>query len=308
MEHAIVTGATGFIGRWLISGLLNRGISVTAVIRPNSKHLALLPVDNRLTIVECPMSEYKTLQNFIPKRDRCVFYHLAWAGVSGPERVNLPIQLSNIEAAVQSVTVASQLGCIAYVGLGSIMEIEAVSATNTDEARPGMGYLYGDAKHFAHLATKAQAAKMNLSHLWPMLTNAYGEYEYSARFINSTLRKMLRNEPLEFTAGTQNYDFIHVEDVARALIAIGQKGKPFHSYIIGSGKAAPLRSFIEEMGRSLAPEQPLLFGNVPYTGVQLSREVFSIKSLQKDTEFTPQISFEDGIKRTMNWLRKAEEI
>jgi nucleoside-diphosphate-sugar epimerase len=98
-----------------------------------------------------------------------------------------------------------------------------------------------------------------------------------------------------------------VEDVARALIAIGQKGKPFHSYIIGSGKAAPLRSFIEKMGRSLAPEQPLLFGNVPYTGVQLSREIFSIESLQKDTKFVPQISFEDGIKRTMNWLRKAEE-
>jgi nucleoside-diphosphate-sugar epimerase len=97
-----------------------------------------------------------------------------------------------------------------------------------------------------------------------------------------------------------------VEDTAKALIAIGQRGKPFHSYVIGSGQAAPLRSFIEEMGRVLAPEQELLFGNVPYAGAHLAKDAFSIESLQRDTGFTPQISFEAGLKRTMNWMREAE--
>ena len=141
-----------------------------------------------------------------------------------------------------------------------------------------------------------------------MLTNAYGEYESSPRFINTTLRKIIHREPLEFTAGTQIYDFIHVEDAAQALIAIGEKGKTNSSYVIGSGKATALRQFIETIGKTLAPEQTLLFGNVPYTGVQLPVEKFSIEKLTKDTGFVPEISFENGIARTMGWLRSREDL
>lgn len=307
MKNAIVTGATGFVGRWLIRELLQNGVSVTAVIRPHSANLQLLPEHEGLDIVECPMGEYAALSERIPPKEDCVFYHLAWAGVSGPERMDLGVQQANVSAAVDSVSAAKKLGCVAWVGLGSIMEEEAVAVTEADGSAPGMGYLYGGAKHFAHLATKARASALGIPHLWPMITNAYGEYEYSPRFINSTLRKILRHEPLEFTAGTQNYDFIHVEDVARALMAVGQKGHANHSYLIGSGQAAPLRSFVERLGRALAPEQTLLFGNVPYTGVQLPLSAFSTQALQEDTGFEPQISFEDGLHRTMDWIRETEE-
>jgi nucleoside-diphosphate-sugar epimerase len=306
MREAIVTGASGFVGRWLVGELLRSEISVTAVVRPNSGNRAFLPADDALHVVECDLSEYEALPEQISPHENCVFYHLAWAGVSGPGRADLRMQLGNIEAACKSVEAAKALGCTAYVGLGSIMELEAVYVTNADECRPGMGNLYSEAKHFAHLATKALAAKLGIAHLWPILTNAYGEGERSDRFINTTVRKMLHREPLEFTAGTQMYDFIHVEDAAKALIAIGQRGKAFHSYVIGSGQTAPLRSFIETMGQVLAPEQELLFGKVPYTGAYLSKDAFSIEPLQRDTGFTPQISFEMGIKRTMNWMREAE--
>ena len=308
MKSAIVTGATGFIGRWLVRALLAENIPTTAVIREGRR----LPGDwqkgGLLTVVECSMEHYERLPDRIPPQPETVFYHLAWAGVSGAERSDPGVQLSNVAASKAAVEAAAALGCAAFVGLGTIMEREAIAVTDTDGTAPGMGYLYGGAKHMAHLLTKAAAAEHGISHIWSMLTNAYGEYEDSPRFINSTLRKILHHQPLEFTAATQIYDFIHIEDAVKALIALGRHGQAQHSYVIGSGHAAPLRSFIEIIGSTLAPGEPLLFGNVPFTGVVLPVEAFSMDHLTADTGFQPEISFPEGILRTMQWLKELEQI
>lgn len=307
MKSAVVTGATGFVGRWLVRELIKEGISVIAVVRPDTQNKVLLPIHDMLKTVECEMHDYIRLPDLIQHSSDCVFYHLAWTGVSGGDRVNVERQLENVYFSAQAVEAAYTLGCTAFVGMGTIMEEESAAVSAADGSRPGMSYIYGEAKHAAHLLTKAVAAERGIAHLWPMLTNAYGEYEYSPRFINMTLRKILRNEPLEFTAGTQMYDFIHIEDAVKGLIAVGQRGKPFHSYVIGSGGAAPLRTFVERLGKVCAPERELRFGSVPYTGVQLPANCFSIDALTKDTGFLPQISWETGIQRTMEWIRKTEE-
>lgn len=308
MKSTIITGATGFIGRWLIRTLLAENIPTTAVIREGRRLPPDWPKSELLTTVECSMEHYDSLPDRISVQSETVFYHLAWAGVSGAERGDAAVQLSNVVASKAAVEAAAAMGCAAFVGLGTIMEQEAIAVTDTDGTAPGMGYLYGEAKHMAHLLTKAVAAQHGLCHIWPMLTNAYGEYEDSPRFIHTTLRKIMHHQPLEFTAATQTYDFIHIEDAAKALVALGKCGQARHSYVIGSGHAAPLRSFIETIGSTLAPDQPLLFGNVPFTGVALPVESFSIHQLTADTGFQPAISFADGICRTMQWLKELEQL
>lgn len=306
MKAAIVTGATGFVGRWLIRALLSENIPTTAVIREGRQLPADWPQNELLTVTECSIDHYERLPSLISAQPDTVFYHLAWAGVSGADRSNAAIQLSNVIAAKAAIEAAAALQCTAFVGLGTIMEQEAIAVTDTDGTKPGLGYIYGEAKHMAHLLTKAIAAQLGISHIWPMLTNAYGEYEYSPRFLNTTLRKILHHEPLEFTAATQIYDFIHIEDAVKALIALGKNGQPQHSYVIGSGQAAALRTFIETIGSTLAPGEPLHFGNVPFTGVELPPKYFAIDNLIADTGFQPAVSFQDGISRTMQWLKDVE--
>jgi nucleoside-diphosphate-sugar epimerase len=62
-----------------------------------------------------------------------------------------------------------------------------------------------------------------------------------------------------------------------------------------------------EMGRSLAPDKELLFGDVPFTGTDLPLEKFDCSETEKDTGFRAEISFFDGVRRTMDWIRKTEE-
>lgn len=307
MKRAIVTGATGFVGRQLVKQLLHDQVPTVAVVRSGSSRISLLPESDNLKIVPCAMDHYEHLPELIDDSQGSTFFHLAWEGVYGPKRADITTQLRCIAGSSAAVVAAAAMGCNVFVGLGSIMEKESVAVAEADNATPGMGYIYGEAKHMAHLVTKAEAARLGIVHVWPVLTNPYGEGDDSTRFINTTLKKIIHAEPLEFSAGTQRYDFIHIDDAVGGLIAVAERGKPFHSYMLGSGNAAPLRSFIEIIGQETAPGRELIFGSVPYTGVQLDESVFSIQALMADTGFVPRISFADGIRRTMKWLVQEEE-
>jgi len=161
-------------------------------------------------------------------------------------------------------------------------------------------------KHIAHSMCKSVAVNIGIDLLWPMITNAYGVGEYSPRFVNATLRKMINNETLQFTAATQNYDFVYVTDVAKAFFLVAEKGKPFCEYMIGSGNARPLKEFILEMQQACAPDAVCLFGDIPYTGTNMPLSTFNIKSIKEDCGYEPEVSFAEGTLETMRWLKKLK--
>ena len=118
-----------------------------------------------------------------------------------------------------------------------------------------------------------------------------------------TIRKIINNGPLQFTSAIQNYDFVYITDVANAFYLIAKNGKPFCEYMIGSGSARPLREFILEMQRELAPDAVPLFGDVPFTGTNMPLETFDTADTEKDTGFKAEISFAQGTRLTMDWLK-----
>ena len=120
--------------------------------------------------------------------------------------------------------------------------------------------------------------------------------------MNTTLRKIINGEPLQFTAATQNYDFVYVSDVAKAFYLVAEKGVPFCEYMIGSGNARPLKEFILEMVNACAPDAKLLFGDVPFTGTNMPLSTFAIGAIKKDCGFVPDVPFAQGAKMTMDWL------
>ncbi|MDR0412124.1 MAG: NAD(P)-dependent oxidoreductase [Treponema sp.] len=307
MKKAIVTGAGGFIGRALTAELLAHGVEVVALDLAGIGLAKKLPNSDGLHIVECNLSRLLSLSEVErePLAGADVFYHLGWAGSAGDARADYTVQLQNVQWSLDAVNLAKQVGCARFVGAGSIMEKESGFVGNAQGARPGVAYIYGTAKLATHCMTKPLTAQLGIDHVWAMITNAYGAGESSPRFINATIRKILAGEPLEFTAGTQNYDFVYVTDVAKAFRLLGEAGKPFCQYTLGSGGVKPLREFIEDLGRTLAPDWPLHFGNVPYTGVNLPPEEFAIDDLVRDTGWAAEVSFVEGVRMTYDWIKES---
>ncbi len=301
MKKALITGANGFIGGALARELIKNGIEVIAVDLEN--HNMNLPKEVRF--IPHDFSENISLSGKISDRDIDVFYHLAWMGSSGSAAggTDFKIQLRNVQWTLDCLHAAKEINCKRFVCAGSIMEHETIAAAYRQGNKPGKGYIYGSAKLAAHTMCMSEAAAIGIDLVWAKITNTYGAGEFSPRFINTTIRKIINNEPLQFTSGTQNYDFVYIDDTVRAFRLIGENGKPFHHYLIGSSCAKPLKEFILEIKNTVAPDKEFVFGDVPYTGANLPIETFDCSLTEKDTGFKAEISFAKGIKKTMDWLR-----
>lgn len=306
MKKAVVTGANGFVGSNVCKALCEKEVKVFAVIKDKNENIDNIKNLCGLEIVYCELSEIEALEEKISDRDIDVFYHFAWVGSAGPLRCDEEIQLQNALWTAKALRTADKMGCKKFVNAGSIMEKETYLAVYTQESKPGLPYIYGAGKLIARSICKPIANSLNIDLCWAVITNAYGAGEFSPRFVNSTIRKIIAGEPLQFTAATQNYDFIYIDDVARAFVAIGEHGKPNKEYTIGSGNARPLKEFILEMQQELAPEAVPIFGDVPFTGVNMPIEAFDTSDIETDCHFKPVVSFAEGARRTMEWIKSVD--
>lgn len=305
MKTAVITGANGFVGSAVTRELLAHGYRVYAVIRQG--HRQNLPPHQNLALLSCDLAELDRLPGLVPQNESFdLFYHFAWAGSAGPARADTALQLQNAQWTVAALRAAKTLGCKRFLGAGSIMEHETMAAAYTRENRPGLGYIYGSGKLAAHTMCMSVAADIGMDLIWPEITNAYGVGERSPRLVNTTIQKCIRGEPPQFTAGTQRYDFVYIDDAARAFRLIGENGKPFCEYLIGSSAARPLKEFLLEMQKAVAPDLPFVFGNLPFTGIDLPMTCFDCSKTEEETGFRAEISFAEGCRRTRDWLEQAK--
>lgn len=304
MKSAIISGANGFVGGAVVRELLAHGYRVAALDQEG--HNSNLPQDERVQFFPCDLSEASQLKARLPEGQYDAFYHFAWVGSAGPARADTALQMQNAQWTVDALRAAKELGCSRFLCAGSIMEHETIAAAYTQGNRPGLGYIYGGGKVIAHIMCMSVAADIGIDLIWPEITNAYGPGERSPRLVNTTIQKCIRGETPRFTAGSQNYDFVYIDDVARAFRLIGERGTPFHEYLIGSSTARPLREFLLEMRDAIAPELEFQFGDIPFTGVDLPLEKFSCARTEQDTGFRAEISFGEGCRRTKEWWKTLE--
>jgi len=304
MKSAIVTGANGFVGCSVVRELLKNKINVCAVV--HNGHSDNLPQDPLLKVVSSDLSHIDELDKEVRIGDYEVFYHFAWMGSAGLERTDYSLQLRNAEYSLNAIKTAKKIGCSKFVSAGTIMEHETILSVYEQGSRPGLPYVYGAGKTAFHLMAQPLAVSLNIDLIWTEITNAYGPGEKSPRLVNSTIRKCIKGIKPEFTAATQNYDFVYIDDLARAYRLIGEHGKPFHRYLIGSSNAKPLRDYLLEMQHSISPDLDFIFGSMPFSGIDLPLNVFDTSRTIEDTGFKAEISFGEGCKRTMNWIMEYE--
>lgn len=304
MKRAIVCGGAGFIGSAVVKELLANHVEVTAVVRPGffermeQSRLAGLNV----TVLECNIKNIGQIKNQIKAPGFDVWYQFAWDGLFGEPLVDYTTQIMNIKWVMDAIVTAAELGCKKFIGSGSITQFELlVDGTGDlyDKQR-----IYKTAKMACEHMGYSVASKHRIEFIWPIITNIYGPGECSPRLINSMIRNLLSGKHQLLSEGKQYYDFIYISDAAKAFHLIGEYGKSGRSYTIASGTVKPLKEFLTEAAALVAPETELVFGEFPFKGVSLPKEMYSIRELQKDTGFVPEVSFADGIRRTMEWIKR----
>lgn len=301
MNKVIVTGASGFIGTQLVNELLSRNIKVVALdIRFSEKFLN----NANITCIDVKDKNPLDLEDELKKQNIDCFFHLAWAGTSGALRADYAVQLNNAKLACDYVLLASKIDCPRFVYASSINEMETYEYLQSDDITPGGGYIYGTGKMAAHLMGETVAKLNNVEFIPVIITNIYGAGEKSARMINTAIRQLVNKEHCSFTEGKQIYDFIYITDAISSIVEVADKGKPFNRYYIGSGNPKPLREFLLEMRDVVDPSAELGLGDLPFNGVSLDYSQFKLKKVEEDTGYKNKISFKEGIRLALDYIKK----
>lgn len=303
IRTAVITGPTGAVGTALCNTLLDNGIEVYAVIRPNSPRASALPKHEKLHVVECDASVLHELPSLMQGIKADAFYHLAWANTTGAGRNDMPSQIDNIRYTIDAVRAAHALGCSVFIGTGSQAEygrVEGILNADTP-AFPENGY--GMAKLCAGQMSRTECNMLGMDHIWVRILSVYGPKDGMGSMISSTITKLLMGECPDLTEGVQKWDYLYSGDAATALYLCALSGKNNAVYPLGSGQARPLREYIEIMRDAIDPSLPLGFGKVKYGPLQVMHLEANIADLTRDTGFSPVTSFEEGIKNTIEWIK-----
>jgi len=303
MKKAIITGPTGAIGIALINKLISENVEVVAVCRAGSKRINRIPVNPLVKLIECSLPELEKLPELLDgKYD--VFYHFGWDGTFGNSRNNMHGQNLNVKYTLDAVEVASILGCHTFIGAGSQAEYGRFEGklNATTPVNPENGY--GIAKLCAGQMSRILCEQKNMKHIWTRILSVYGPFDGEATMVMSTIGKLLNHEKPKFTKGEQEWDYLYSEDAARAMFLLGDKGVHGKIYCIGGGTARPLSEYIEVIRDSIDANAELGLGDVPYGDNQVMYLCADIAELKEDTGFYPHYSFEEGIKKTIEWYKQ----
>lgn len=128
-----------------------------------------------------------------------------------------------------------------------------------------------------------------------LLEHFYGPGDDPSKFLTRVARACIAGEPLELTAGTQERDFIQLDDVVAAILAVLDRPQPgCRSIAVGSGTAVTIRTVVERLNRLAGGRSQLRFGAVPMRANEPARCVADITALCR-LGWSPAVSLESGL-------------
>lgn len=304
MRRVVVTGATSFVGHELVKQLLRSGDKVYAIVRPGSPNLAVLLDCAQAEIIPLDLKDLNLLPIKIKEAD--VFFHLGWDGSGAEMRSQADIQQENVSHALKAVQAAHRLTCSRFVFTGSQAEYGPQNMVLREDVPCTPVTEYGKAKLSAGIMTRDAARSFGIAYAHGRIFSVYGPEDHPWTLISECIRRFSKGEEVALSSCEQKWNYLYIEDAARAIIALSiadiQEVDPI--YNIAGMDTRVLKDFMEELhdlmgrrgkpcygSRKSGPERP--YSMVPDVG-----------KLVCATGWVPQVSFRDGIQKTLERFAK----
>lgn len=308
METYLVTGAYGHIGSFVLRELLRKESAiVTALVRESSNPWRVRDILShpRLRILFADRSDTEAVRVAVDAAHAETVIDCAWEGVTGVNRNDTGQITRNIRAALTVFEAAQSAGMKNYVGVGSQAEYGSSHIAPRHEAMyPNPDTAYGVAKVCVQMATQKMADLTEIRYLWLRVFSVYGPQDDHRHMLPTLIRSLMRGERPALTPGEQTWDYLHVVDNARAIVAALDAPRAEGIFNIASGASATLRSVIEKTRDLIDPTLPLGFGDIAYRSDQVMQLDADISRLKKTTGWQPTISLTDGLRETVNYYKR----
>ena len=139
-------------------------------------------------------------------------------------------------------------------------------------------------------------------------SNNFGPYQFPEKLIPLSILKGIKGEKIPLYGNGSNIrDWLYVEDHVEALLLIAEKGEVGNSYCIGgfgerTNKEVQLQicNILDEVDPKEFPHATLI-KNVSDRPGHDHRYAINSDLIQNKLGWTPKITFEEGLKKTINW-------
>lgn len=308
-----VTGAAGFIGRWVVAELLERGYTVRGLddfSGGSRENIEAFSDNPDFELVEGDIRENSDVDRFL-KDEMAAIFHLA-AKIDVQESLKRPddhfetnvVGTYNVLRACKSVDARLAL-------VGTCMVYDAADS----EAGIGETHPVKPASPYAgsKLAAEEIAMSYHMGYDMPITVlrpfNTYGPYQKTSMaggVVSIFTRRDLKGEPLKiFGDGTQTRDLMYVTDCARFIVEAGFEDAAIGE-VINAGTGEDIS--INELAELIASE------GTDIEHVEHHHPQSEVEKLLCDPGkasdllgWEPTVTLEEGVGRMRDWIRQREK-
>lgn len=300
--RVLITGATGFIGSHLARTLVREGNTVYAVVRENSATWRIDDILPSIQLIREDLLSGNDLGKQFGDIQPDVCFHLAWYAEPG-RYLDAIENVTMLKASLDLVTYLHEAGCKRLVVTGTCFEYDVTLGRLSEETPLRPDSIYGATKAALYLVLEQVTRKVEIDFTWARLFNQFGPYEDRLRLVPSVIEALLENESAKVTRGEQIRDFLHVTDVASALIA-ASRSEATGAVNIASGNATSVRDLVVMIGEILGRTELIEIGAIPYRQAEPMRVVADNQKLLRNIGWRPSFTLEGGLRDTVEWWKK----
>jgi len=304
-KRVAVTGATGFLGGHVIEQLHAANATVIAVVDRSRRTRHEIPAQPVETLLFDDPSQLAAMV-----RGAAPDYVIHLHAVVTTDRTAAAVQRTldaNLLPSLDLMTACAEMKVKRLALMGSGEEFGPVTGPFDDYTIADPPSPYGASKAAVTGYAKMFHRAFNLPVVVLRPSVVYGPYQAPRMLVPQVMHALRDGREIAVTAGRQTRDFIHVEDVARGIVAaLTAEGIDGHCFNLASGEAVTVKDCLTRIEAVTGRTGLIRYGAIPYK----AGEIFSYEPVAEKTysalNWRPSIGLTEGLSRTWAALQPPE--
>lgn len=301
MAKVVVTGGSGFIGSHVVDALVDAGHQVTVVdyrVCPHRSDVSFEDVD--LMDLSSVLAATKGAEH--------IFHLAAVSNVNYAYKYPVYSTALNVMGTTH-ILEAARINGAQRVHLASTVWVYngAPNGKLVDETVPfyleGAGHIYTSSKMAAEMVCHNYHQLYQVPFTILRYGIPYGPRMREELLIPIFIKKALTGQPLTISGkGEQYRNFVYVQDLAEAHILVMNDSAANQTYNLEGQRKVTVLEVAEGIKKLLGDQVRLEF--VPARPGDFGGKEVAAGKAHRELDWYPIVSFEEGLKRTLDWFRQ----